>query len=258
MIKKDSLNEAAVLEQFGANAEAYVNSEVHAKGASLDRMVTLLQPEATWRVLDAATGAGHMAFALAPFAAQVTATDITPQMLVQAEQLAGQRGLGNIVFETVDAGSLPYPEGSFDLVTCRIAPHHFADIGRFIGEAARVLRPGGCLGVVDNVVPAGPTGDYINAFEKLRDPSHGRCWSLGEWLRAFDEAGLALTHQETLAKRLNFEFWAQRHDRDMRRYLRAILLEAGTAATAYLQPQGEADDLTFRLVEGIIIGHRRT
>jgi len=43
--------------------------------------------------------------------------------------------------------------GAFDLVTCRIAAHHFADIGRFLRESARALRPGGLLAVVDNVVP---------------------------------------------------------------------------------------------------------
>ena len=245
-----------IVEQFGENAAAYVSSTVHARGASLGRLVEIVEPEGDWQVLDVATGAGHTAFTFAPFVAHVTATDITPAMLAQAEILKTQRGLENVVFEEADAAQLPYANNSFDLVTCRIAAHHFANISQFVSEAARVLRPGRLLAVVDNVVPPGLCGDYVNAFEKLRDPSHRRCWSLEEWLDSFSAAGLILKHQETLAKRLDFQFWAQRHDPAMQSYLRAMLLEAGEAAAAFLQPQAGQDDIIFRLVEGIIVGQK--
>ena len=244
-------------QQFGENAAAYFTSEVHAKGASLDRLVQFVEPQAEWELLDVATRAGHTAFAFAPFVAQVTASDITPEMLTQAEKLARERGLSNVVFETADAGGLPYPEASFDLVTCRIAPHHFPDIVQFVREAARVLRPGGVLAVVDNIVPPGPVGDYVNAFEKLRDPSHGRCWSQEAWIEAITNAGLKVNNKETLAKRINFQFWAQRHDPVMQNYLRALLSEAGPQAAAFLQPQTNDGDLSFRLVEGIITGKKQ-
>jgi ubiquinone/menaquinone biosynthesis C-methylase UbiE len=247
-----------VLQQFGDNAEAYVTSTVHAKGASLKRLIELVKPQADWEVLDVATGAGHTALTFAPFVALVTATDITPEMLAQAENLAAQKNISNIVFETADAGSLPYPESTFDLVTCRIAPHHFPDIGEFVREAARVLKPGGILAVVDNIVPEGPAGDYVNAFEKFRDPSHSRCWSLEAWLETFRQAGFRITHQETLAKRLDFQFWAQRHDPLMQAYLQAMLWEAGPQAIAFLQPQLVAGGLSFRLVEGILTGQKTT
>ena len=242
-----------ILEEFGANAGAYVDSEVHARGASLDRLVDLLQPEATWHVLDIATGTGHTAFALAPHVASVTATDITPQMLEKARQLAAERRIHNVLFDTADAGELPYADGTFDLVTCRIAAHHFADIPRFIGEAARVIRRGGRLAVVDNIVPSGGVGDYVNAFEQYRDPSHGRCWSLEEWTAGILDAGLVIVAQETIAKRLDFAFWAQRHGPQRQAYLRAMLSEAGPAAKAVLDPRLENDTLTFRLLEGIIV-----
>ena len=95
----------------------------------------------------------------------------------------------NISFETADAEDLPFADASFDLVTCRIAPHHFQHIDRFLAESHRVLRDGGVLAVVDNVVPAGDAGDYVNAFEKLRDPSHHRALALDEWMDAFAAAG---------------------------------------------------------------------
>ena len=72
---------ARVQAQFGANAAMYGDSPVHAKGASLARVVDLVQPRATWRALDVATGGGHMALAVAPHVAAVVASDLTPQML---------------------------------------------------------------------------------------------------------------------------------------------------------------------------------
>jgi hypothetical protein len=106
-------------------------------------------------------------------------------------------------------------------------------------------------------VPEGLGGDYVNAFEKLRDPSHGRCLTLDEWLAGFSEAGLDISHSETLDKQLQFNSWASRHDADMQRYLKAILFGAPPAAAAFFQPQQINEETTFRLQEGIIIGRKQ-
>jgi len=74
--------------QFGANAEKYATSAVHAKGASLARLVELTAPQPDWRVLDVATAAGHTAFAFAPHVEWITAVDITPEMLTVATEEA--------------------------------------------------------------------------------------------------------------------------------------------------------------------------
>lgn len=245
-----------VREQFGANAAAYVSSPVHAQGASLMRLVECVAPRPAWRVLDLATAAGHTALAFAPHVTSVTGLDLTPEMLPPAISLAAERGASNVDFAVGDVDDLPFGDGAFDLVTCRIAPHHFPDIGRFLAEAARVLRPGGLLAVVDNLVPEGSAGDYVNAFEKLRDPSHGRCLSLAEWRAAYAEAGLTLLHEELLEKWLSFGFWAQRHDANVQRYLRAMLDLAPGEAAAFLQPRQAASGLRFRLEEGIFVGRR--
>lgn len=250
------MERSIVQEQFGANAAHYVTSRPHAKGASLQRLLDLVPPEADWQVLDIATATGHTAFAFAPHVAHVWATDITDEMLKIAAGQAADHGFNNVTVEYADAESLPYEDGRFDLVTCRIAPHHFPNIGAFIRESARVLKSDGCLAVVDNVVPAGLGGDYINAFEKFRDPSHGRCLALDEWLAGFTAAGLELVHHETLDKQIQFESWAGRHDADMQRYLKAVLFGAPEEAAAFFQPQTINDETTFRLVEGIIIGRK--
>jgi ubiquinone/menaquinone biosynthesis C-methylase UbiE len=245
-----------IREQFGAQASAYVSSEIHAKGASLVRLVELLQPQPEWQVLDVATGAGHTAFALAPYVTHVTATDITPQMLDQTRRLASERGLSNVTTETADAEELPYNDGCFDLVTCRIAPHHFADIPLFLKESVRVLRPRGLLAVIDNIIPPNSTGAYVNAFEKLRDPSHDRCLSSYEWIAAFQDTGLKMQHQETLRKTVNFSFWAKRHNEIMQSYLLAMLSETSAAVASFLQPEKSDQDITFTLTEGLFIGQK--
>lgn len=257
------MSKELVQRQFGANAAAYATSKVHAKGASLARLVELLQPQPTWQVLDIATAAGHTAFALAPHVARVTATDITPEMLPVAAKLAAEKGITNVTLETADAEDLPFEDQAFDLVTCRIAPHHFPHIERFIAEAARVLRAGGRLAVVDNVVPGGDEADdaagaYVNAFEKLRDPSHGRALSLAEWLQAFADAKLTVEHHEVAAKPMTFTPWAKRMGADEETIveLRRLLQEAPPAAAAYFALGEEDGDLVFNLQEGLIIGRK--
>jgi ubiquinone/menaquinone biosynthesis C-methylase UbiE len=97
-------------------------------------------------VLDVAGGAGEPSLALAEAVApggRVTVTDLVPEMLTVAETLARQRGLTNISFQQADAEALPFPDASFDLVTSRSAIMHFPDAARALGEARRVLKPGG-------------------------------------------------------------------------------------------------------------------
>jgi ubiquinone/menaquinone biosynthesis C-methylase UbiE len=253
------MSKELVQKQFGAHAEAYATSRVHAQGASLKRLVELVQPQPDWNVLDVATAAGHTAYAFAPLVAHVTATDITPEMIPVATKLAAERGLTNVTLESADAENLPYADASFDLVTCRIAPHHFPNIAQFVAEGVRVLRAGGLLAVVDNVVPNDPTASaYVNAFEKLRDPSHGRALSIEEWLVHFNEAGLTILHHEVAPKSMEFTPWAERMGASPSTIaeLRRLLLEAPASAAAFFQSYSTDKALFFNLDEAIILGRK--
>jgi ubiquinone/menaquinone biosynthesis C-methylase UbiE len=251
-----AMNKTLVQKQFGKTAAHYLTSKPHAKGASLERMVELSAPQKAWRMLDVATGGGHVAYTFAPHVARVWATDITQEMLDMVKAEAQKRGLANIRTAYAKAEALPFDEDSFDLVTCRIAPHHFDSIPAFLAEVRRVLKPDGVLALVDNVVPAGAVGDYVNAFERLRDPSHLRAWTMEEWRAALADAGLQPVHEEQIYKTMEFKSWAARYDAVMQALLRAMLTQVTPAVKAVLEPAGNGDDLTFRLCEGVFIARR--
>lgn len=265
--KADPMNRTPVQEQFGANAAKYTDSPVHAKGASLVRLIETTQPQATWRVLDVATGAGHTALAFAPHVESVVASDVTPEMLIEAERLADQRGLTNVSFASADATALPFADDSFDLVTCRIAPHHFGDVGRFCSEAARVLKPGGKFGLVDNLAPDAVTNagaspselaeaaEAYNALEKLRDRSHARALGQSEWIDLVSEAGLSVVHTEHLSKRMSFNKWCETMSvpAETQQLLRSMLENAPALLKRFLNPQPQGDDISFGLTELLLV-----
>ena len=178
--------------QFDRQAELYDTQWSTWSEATLDWLfeAALCQPE--YRVLDVATGTGFTALAFAPYVASVVGLDVSPGMLAQARQRASEMGLSNIAFAEGEAEAIPFPEASFHLVTCRIAPHHFLDIKKFLEEAARVLKPGGALVLVDTTVPEDDreAADWQNAVEALRDPSHVQNYSPAQWRRMVEEAGL--------------------------------------------------------------------
>jgi ubiquinone/menaquinone biosynthesis C-methylase UbiE len=250
------MSKTLVQEQFGKNAAGYLTSTPHALGKSLERLVALAKPRQDWRALDVATGGGHVAYTFAPHVARLWATDITQEMLDLVKAEAAKRGLANVRTAYAKAEALPFEDASFDLVTCRIAPHHFDSIPHFLDEVRRVLKSSGVFAVVDNVVPVGSVGDYVNAFERFRDPSHLRAWTMQEWRDALRQHGFAIAHEEQLFKQMEFKSWAARHDGNMQAFLRAMLAQATPEVTATLEPKGDGDALTFRLSEGLFIARK--
>jgi ubiquinone/menaquinone biosynthesis C-methylase UbiE len=245
-----------VKQQFGPNAAAYATSQPHAKGESLGRLIELLKPQADWRALDIATGAGHVALALAPSVREVIASDITPAMLSTTAQLASERGLSNVRTEMADAEALPFRLFSFDLVTCRIAPHHFTRVDKFVAECARVVKRGGVLGIVDNITTE-DAAHFVDGFERLRDPSHVHCLSMREWTTLLTQNGFEIEHHETLSKRMDFGAWVrqQKTPAHTEQVLARMLREAPAAAAWCLRPDvtGEGAVTGFTLTEGLFV-----
>ena len=152
---------ASVQQQFGDHAQNYVTSSVHATGEDLDTLVRLAAPKPDDVVLDVGTGGGHTALRLAPQVQKVVATDITDRMLDAARAFITPQA-DNVTFEIADAQDLPFEDATFDLVTCRIAAHHFEDVYEFVLEAARVLKPGGRLVVQDQYTPDDEASNRIH------------------------------------------------------------------------------------------------
>ena len=252
--------ESKVKAQFGRSAADYGTSKVHAQGYSLQKLVDLTDPQPTWHVLDIATGGGHTALIFAPHVAHVIASDITPEMLDVAAGLAAERGLTNICTKSPTPTTCRTPMRSFDLVTCRVAAHHFPDIPGFLNETARVLKPNGIFALVDNSVPESEVGStYINAVEVLRDPGHNRCLSVEEWEQECFASGLLVTFKETTPMALDFDDWTARMrvSAENRIRLKAMILQAPEEAAAVLTPQMQGDRMTFHLERMIMIAHKQ-
>ena len=201
----------SVERQFSQTAANYRRSRVHAAGEDLARMVAAANLDGSERVLDAGCGAGHTALAVAPHVAQVTAFDLSEEMLAQVEMLAGQRGVANVVTRRGDVEALPFGDGEFDRVTSRYSAHHWPHPERALAEIRRVLKPGGRFLLSDIVSFDSYVCDtYLQAIELLRDPSHVRDHTVAQWVAMFEAAGLVADVVFEWRVPLDFDDWVAR------------------------------------------------
>jgi ubiquinone/menaquinone biosynthesis C-methylase UbiE len=204
-IKRDVQN------QFGKSASAYVSSAIHKDGKDLAQMVKMASTNGQETLLDIATGGGHTANAFAPLVSEVTAIDLTPEMLAAAERFIKGNGHENVSFIKADAEMLPFNNELYDMVTCRIAPHHFPNVDKFVSEVYRVLKPNGQFLLDDNVVPEDDEFDHFyNHIEKIRDYSHFRAWKKTEWMKMLEKEGFEIFETHRFVKTFRFEPWCNR------------------------------------------------
>ncbi|WP_276643252.1 class I SAM-dependent methyltransferase [Siccibacter turicensis] len=197
--------------QFGQQAEAYLTSQVHASGRDLERLRSRLAGCTDARLLDIGCGAGHASFIAAEQVAQVTAYDLSQQMLEVVSQTAQARVLDNLATRQGVAEHLPFEDNSLDIVISRYSAHHWQDPGMAMREVRRVLTPGGRAIFMDIMSPGPAVTDiFLQTIEALRDTSHVRNYSSAQWLEMFIQAGLAV--QEVITDRLMLEFssWVTR------------------------------------------------
>jgi SAM-dependent methyltransferase len=172
---------------WSGRADAYRKSEAHREGRDLDLIVEWAAGART--ALDVATGGGHVARRLREAGLQVVTTDAAPGMQP------------DVVCRGED---LPFAGASFDVVVCRVAAHHFADVRAAVREMARVAARR--VIVVDNLYD----GEELEQAERLRDPSHVRTYSAEEWRTMLAEAGLMVDEVRFLEHPVQVEPWLER------------------------------------------------
>ena len=170
-----------------ARAQAYRVSDAHAQGEDLDQVVAWAAGART--ALDVATGGGHVARRLREVGVEVVTCDPSPGMEP------------DVICRAED---LPFADASFDVVTCRTAQHHFADVQGAVTEMARVSRDRVLL--VDTVF----RGDDVERAEKLRDPSHVRNYSEMEWASFAERAGLRVEETKIFEHTFDLGAWLSR------------------------------------------------
>jgi ubiquinone/menaquinone biosynthesis C-methylase UbiE len=200
-----------IREQFGRAPAEYSASPSHNDGAMLENMSRLLELSPGDRVLDLATGSGHTALQLSKFSSRVIAVDLTPEMLRETRANAVTLSITNVSPVLGDVMELPFADASFDVVACRIAPHHFQDLDVSLQETVRVLRTGGKFYVLDCSAPDDPEAlAFIDEIEKLRDPSHVALYSPQRWLKSLAAVALRVKDIKLLPRRYDLYSWLDR------------------------------------------------
>lgn len=200
-----------IREQFSRTAVAYVEAKHFSSGPDLHEAERLLQPTHDDNMLDVACGGGHVALYFSPKVRQVVASDLTMQMLKKAQEHVAEEGLvDNVIFREADAEDLPFPAGSFTLLTCRIASHHFADVPRALKEFHRVLRRGGRMVIIDTLLPSDPDiCEFFQTMELMRNPTHVKAFSQEEWQEMIAESELILQEMLIIPKVHDFQEWVK-------------------------------------------------
>jgi demethylmenaquinone methyltransferase/2-methoxy-6-polyprenyl-1,4-benzoquinol methylase len=145
----------------------------HAMTAGLDRRWRALTVRAVVRpgdrVLDACCGTGDLAIAACEAGAEVTGLDFSEAMLERA-----RRKDPRIEWVAGDALGLPFPDASFDAATVGFGVRNLEDLDRGLAELARVLRPGGRLGILEITRPRGALAPFYRVWFDGLVPLAGR------------------------------------------------------------------------------------
>lgn len=204
-------HDGLVLQQFGPRAQTYVTSAVHARGEDLDAIAAIARARSPTRALDLGCGGGHVSFAIAPFASEVVAVDLSDEMLGAVTREAAGRGLPNVTTQRASVEALAFEDGRFDMVASRFSAHHWHDVAKGLREARRVVATNGVGVFADVVSPGrGVLDTHLQSVELLRDPSHLRNYALSEWVELVTQAGFRVQQVTTSRLRLDFDSWIER------------------------------------------------
>jgi ubiquinone/menaquinone biosynthesis C-methylase UbiE len=215
-----------VREEFTRQAADYASAPAIVDSEHLRQLVELVAPPRDARVLEVATGPGHVAMAFAARCREVVGIDLTDAPLKIAERMRSQRGLANVRFQKGDVESrLPFEDGEFDVVVCRFAIHHFTAPEKVIAEMARVCRADGLVAVEDLIASEQPErAAYYNQFERLRDTSHTNALAMSKLIRMMGAAGLEIARFTSHGYRVAVSQWIKTAHTPPERAAKAIAM----------------------------------
>lgn len=223
--------------KFDESALNYFYSSDHIKGEDLAFVGRYFKNMTFKRLLDVASAAGH--FAKIFSAEEKIITDMSINMLKTARD---KNRFYNLV--RCDAQNLPFRDGVFDIVGCRIAMHHFKKPSGFFLEAHRVLKKDGYFVLIDSIVDI--DDKYLNKIEKIRDKTHIKSCTVKEII---DFSGMfRLITFHTIFKEHNFEEWAKR--------LNPMQNEFEEIRQAFFDlPKSMKEELKVKIKDGKIISY---
>jgi len=143
-------NEAAAA-YFRDNAESWDKlRSLHADEAEVEKAIGDLLPDSGIdNLLDLGAGTGRILEMLAPRTRRGTGIDLSREMLAVARANLERAGCDHCQVRQGDLYQLPFAADAFDVITIHQVLHFLDEPGRAINEAARVLRPGGRLLIID-------------------------------------------------------------------------------------------------------------
>jgi SAM-dependent methyltransferase len=172
---------------WSARADLYAESDAHREGEDLELLVEWAAGART--ALDVATGGSHVARRFREAGIEVVTCDPAPGMHP------------DVVCRAED---IPFADSSFDIVACRTAAHHFAEVRAALGEMTRVASK--LVLVADTL----NMGEAAEEAERLRDPTHVRNYTEAEWRELLHGAGLEVEELRIVRNTFDFAAWLRR------------------------------------------------
>ena len=202
-----------VRERFTGNAKAFSAFALSRRGEEaarfVERLTAGLDNAAGMVAVDVACGPGTFTLPLAKRVGKAFGVDLTPAMLEHARAAAERERVANVEFKLGDADSLPFADGEVGIVFCGYSIHHMTDPRRAIAEMARILAPGGRLGIADLIVGEGANPEANNDIERARDLSHVAKQTPAQLRALIEGAGIGVIGEETHKRRYDFDEWMQ-------------------------------------------------
>jgi ubiquinone/menaquinone biosynthesis C-methylase UbiE len=246
-----------VQKHFGRQSEGYTRSSLLSDQGSLGAVLDLAGVSGEDRVLDVATGTGFLAAALSLAAREVVATDLTSAMLEHAR--TRMRNQSNAMFALADTECLPFADDSFDVVSCRVAFHHFPSPQVALSEMARVCRLGGRVAIADVVSSENEArSEYHNQMERLCDASHVKAYRKSELEAMMEVVGFEVTKVKLWPFAWSFDEWMRVSGPDdgTAEKLRAMMLDSVEGDKSGLQVRLCEGSLLFTYTTAILVGRK--